>query len=517
MATFILIFMKKNLLIILLLALFKFILPFLLSHPDFELHRDEFLYYQQGQHLDFGYLENPPFIGLLGNLASLFGGSFFWVKFWPSFFGACTVLITAGIAKELGGKLFAQVMACLGILFTAYLRIHFLFQPNFLDIFFWSLSIYFLLRFINTSNIHFLYFLATALALGFWSKYSMLFFMTALVISIVLTQHRTIMQLKHFWLAATIGLLLMVPNVLWQWFHHWPLVHHMHELQDTQLKYLNKADFIKDQLLMLLPFSFVWISGLVWLLFHHQYRILGWIYLLVITLLMMGSGKGYYALGIYPMLLAAGSTWFESITIRKIWFRYAFVLFTLVLALPFVPLLMPMQSPHEMQLFNQRYHVGKFGLLKWEDRKDHLLQQDFADMLGWKELSNKTETFFTSLPDSIKRDVIIYCNNYGQAGALKYFGSHDNFKSRVISDNGTFLFWIPGRLWFRHVIYIGEQMPGKNEAVFQHFQQIQSIDSINNPLSREYRTKIIFFQHASDSAWIIAAKNLRLRKAEFGE
>jgi hypothetical protein len=49
--------------IILLLAAIKFVLPFILSHPAFELHRDEYLYYEQGQHLSFGYLENPPLIG----------------------------------------------------------------------------------------------------------------------------------------------------------------------------------------------------------------------------------------------------------------------------------------------------------------------------------------------------------------------------------------------------------------------------------------------------------------------
>jgi hypothetical protein len=132
--------MRNNyLLIILLLAAIKFVLPFLLSHSAFEPHRDEYLYYEQGQHLAFGYLENPPLIGLLAFVSSLFGGSFFWLKFWPALFGSFTLLVTAGIVKELGGNLFAQIIASSGILLTAYLRIHFLFQPNFLDIFFCKL------------------------------------------------------------------------------------------------------------------------------------------------------------------------------------------------------------------------------------------------------------------------------------------------------------------------------------------------------------------------------------------
>ena len=34
--------------------------------------------------------------------------------------------------------------------------------------------------------------------------------------------------------------------------------------------------------------------------------------------------------------------------------------------------------------------LQKLGLLRWEDSKDHLLPQDFADMLGWKKLVFKS-------------------------------------------------------------------------------------------------------------------------------
>ena len=40
----------------------------------------------------------------------------------------------------------------------------------------------------------------------------------------------------------------------------------------------------------------------------------------------------------------------------------------------------------------------------------------------------------------------MYCRNYGQAGALKFYASSPDFKERVISDNGSFLLWIPDDL-----------------------------------------------------------------------
>ena len=61
--------------LILLMALIKFVLPIFLQSPVYELQRDELLYYQQGQHPDLGYLENPPFLAWLGWISSWFGGS----------------------------------------------------------------------------------------------------------------------------------------------------------------------------------------------------------------------------------------------------------------------------------------------------------------------------------------------------------------------------------------------------------------------------------------------------------
>ncbi|MDQ3682561.1 MAG: glycosyltransferase family 39 protein [Bacteroidota bacterium] len=503
--------------IIVLLAAIKFVLPFLLSHPAFELHRDEYLYYEQGQHLAFGYLENPPLIGLLAFISSFLGGSFFWVKFWPALFGSFTLLATAGIVKELGGKLFAQIIAASGIILTAYMRIHFLFQPNFLDIFFWTLSAYYLLRFINTERDKYLYLLCFSLALSWWSKYSVLFFVAAIFISILLTKHRTILQRKHFWAAVSLGLLFILPNILWQYFHNWPLIQHMDELRDTQLKYINKIDFIKEQLLMLLPVLFVWIGGLTWLLKNKAFRIIAYMYLAVIALLMLGSGKGYYALGVYPMLLAAGGVWIEHISVKRRWMRYASVSLILILSIPFIPILLGVESPKNMAVTNKKMGLEKLGLLKWEDQKQHPLQQDFADMLGWKELAKKSENVFVLLPDSIKKNTIVYCRSYGQAGALKYYAKDDLFKRKIISDNGSFLLWIPEGSYFKHLLFIGRRMPEEDDEVFQHFGQITVIDSVNNPLSRQHGDKIIFFENGSDSAWHLANNGLKEMKAKFGQ
>lgn len=498
------------------LAALKLVLPFFLQDPSYELHRDEYLYYAQGQHLDFGYLENPPMIGLFAWISSWFGGSFFWIKLWSALFGALTLLAVAGIVRELGGGLYALGVAALGMIFTGYLRVHFLFQPNFLEIFFWTLAAYFLVLFINTHHNKYLYLLSAALALGWWSKYSVLFFIVAVLISFLLTRYRRLFVKTEFWKAVGLGLLIVLPNVLWQYQHHWPLVHHMNELRETQLRYIDRGDFLKQQILMLLPVLFVWIGGLIWYLRRREYRVLGLMYLCVVGLLMMGSGKGYYTLGAYPMLLAAGGVWLERTTVRRAWLRAANVALILILSLPFVPLLLPMEKPADMAAFNHQYKIEELGLLKWEDQENHPLQQDFADMLEWRELAQKCERAYEQLPPPVKKNTVVYCRSYGQAGALKYYGRDPEFRAKVFSDNGTFLLWIPDSVHFEHLLFVGREMPEKDDEVFQHFSRVSVLDSINNPLSRQHGDKIILFEGADSLAAPLANKGLKEMKHAFG-
>ncbi|MBC7920319.1 MAG: glycosyl transferase, partial [Ferruginibacter sp.] len=112
-------FLRKNGLI-LAFAVGKFGLHYALYHPAYELHRDEYLYLDQANHLAWGFLEVPPAISIQAYVAQAMGNSFFWVKFWPVLFGALTVWLTGRIVIELGGGRFAQALACLSVLVSSY-------------------------------------------------------------------------------------------------------------------------------------------------------------------------------------------------------------------------------------------------------------------------------------------------------------------------------------------------------------------------------------------------------------
>lgn len=497
------------------LAVVKFVLPIILQSPVYELQRDELLYYQQGQHLALGYLENPPLLAYLANISSWFGAGEIWIKIWPCFFGAATVVFTCLIAAEFGGKFFAQFIAGLGVITGVYFRIHYLFQPNILDIFFWVLSVYFFIRYVNDNNKKFIVGFIICIALGFWSKYTIAFIAVSLLIALIFSRHRILFTEKKFYITGFLALLFIAPNIWWQYDHNWPLIHHMQELQETQLRFLNPLDFIKDQFLMLFPVLIIWIGGIIWLLKNKQWRFLAFTYLLVLTLLIFGRGKNYYSLGAYPMLLAAGAVAWERWTQKRKWGRYAITTFIFAFTLLFIPILLPVWKPGKLADFYQKSGIAKAGVLKWEDGKDHELPQDFADMLGWKEITKKVELFFEQLPDSTKNKTVIFGRHYGHAGGMKFYGKNKSFRDQVFTDNGSFLLWIPQDFKFKNLVLVARRMPGTDDEVFQHFEKITLIDSVTNKLSRQYRDKIIFFENIDPEGLKLAQEGLKEMKKQF--
>ncbi len=97
-------------LILLVFIITKFILQYVLIHPVYELHRDEYLHLDQAKHLAWGYLSVPPLTSWNSYIILLLGNSEFWIKFFPALYGALTIMVVWYIIKELKGNLFSLVL-----------------------------------------------------------------------------------------------------------------------------------------------------------------------------------------------------------------------------------------------------------------------------------------------------------------------------------------------------------------------------------------------------------------------
>jgi hypothetical protein len=215
--------------------------------------------------------------------------------------------------------------------------------------------------------------------------------------------------------------------------------------------------------------------------------------LITLTFFVYFKAKDYYAIGLYPVYIAFGAVYLESILTG--WKRY---LKPVAIALPivcFTPMYLyvfPDKSPENIAKNPKPYKI--LGLLRWEDGKDHAIPQDFADMLGWKELANKVETIYSAMPN--QDQTMILCDNYGQAGAINYYAKSP--KIRAVAFHDDYLNWFNLEQKTDNVIRI-KYFQDKDDELKESspfFETAYAADSITNPYALEHGTTIFVFKKA---------------------
>ncbi|MGI4833459.1 MAG: glycosyltransferase family 39 protein [Janthinobacterium lividum] len=484
--------MKKSL--PLLFALVKFASGLLLAgYGRYELHRDEYLYLDYGRHLAWGYLEVPPLTALQSWVTLGLGGGFFLVKMWPLLWGSLTVYAVVQLARRLDGGPWAQVLAGVCYLCTAYGRLNLLFQPNSFEVFSFTLSTYLLVRHAQPDGRpRHLYGLGLLLGLGVLNKYTTFFFGAAVLGALLLTAPRTLRQ-AAFWRAAGLGLLVAAPTLAWQVAHGLPFRHHMALLHESQLVHVSAAGFWQAQGLLCSAALLVWAPGLVAALLGRPVRaarVAGWVWVLGLGLLTALHGKDYYALGYYPALFAVGAVWWQARLAGASAGAYAgralLLLVPVLLLAPVAVVLYPVLPPAAMQRLCQAGFYRNLGVARWEDGRQHPLPQDYADMLGWQELGDKVYQAYQALPAATRANTLIKCDNYGQAGAINYYNRGRDLPAAT-SFNGSYLHWFPRVQPWQQALLVGEGSP---DHLKPYFRELRRVGEIANPYARERGTTI---------------------------
>ena len=479
-------------------ALAKLLIHFF-TYANFELHRDAYLYYAQSEHLDWGYISVPPYIAVIGKISTfIFGNTTFGLRFFPALIGAINLVIIGFAVKELGGRKIAIALASFAYLLSpAYLHTNALFQPVAFNHFFWLLSGYLILVMIKRNNPKIWLWIAIAFGFGFMNKYSIVFFYVAFAFSLLISPYRYLYLSKYFVIALVMGCLIIMPNIIWQYHHNWPVVLHMSELRETQLIHVRYSDFIIAQLLMNIQAILLWFGALVVLLFYYkekQYRLFAFIYIIVIALLILGSGKAYYTLGVYPMLFVFGA-YFTEKYIKK---YLAYISSIMVISM-FISLYVSL-SFDGIPFITFERAVNK-DAFRWEDGVDHDIPQDMADMTGWKEIGQAVSDIFIGLGKDNINNCDIYCYHYGQAGAVMFYGKKFGIPD-PISPNGSFVFWSPDSLSKKYVIYVHSDLGNDinpDIRLPQLFEKITLMKTIDNPYFRENGTRIYLCESPNEN------------------
>ena len=488
--------MTKKTLILIGFILLKFVLQYVLISPEYDLQRDEYLHLDQAHHLAWGYLSVPPVTSWISYIIFSLGNGLFWVRFFPALFGALTLLVVWKTIESLKGNLYALVLGATCIVFSSLLRINMLYQPNSLDVLCWTGFYYVIIQYFSTEKPKWLFIGAIVFAFGFLNKYNILFLFIGLLPALLLSSQRKVFVERKLYLALIAGLLLILPNILWQYNNHFPIVHHMKELSATQLVNVDRIGFLKEQILFFIGSFFVIIAALYALLFHKPFTRFKFFFaslIFTLVIFMYFKAKAYYAIGLYPVYIAFGAVFLSQI-LQTGWKRYlkpVFIIIPLLFFIPMYNLSFPNKSPEYFIKNPEKYK--KLGMLRWEDGKDHDLPQDFADMLGWKELARKTDSVYALIPN--KKETIVLCDNYGQAGAINYYTKKG---IKAVSFNADFVNWFDLDIQYKNLIRIKnhEEKSTEFQETSPFFQTSAIAGEITNKYAREYKTTIFVFTNA---------------------
>lgn len=478
-------------LLLIILCLIKLIFH-LLSNSTYGFHRDEFLYMDYARHLHAGYYDVPPLTALLAWLTDHFmGDSVAALRFLPAVSGTCTLLIAGLLVIELDGGSFALLLTGMSLIVSVLLRVDTLFQPVTFDVLFWTLSGFFLIRYLHRGRKADLIWLGLVFGLGILNKYTILMWGSAALAGTLLF-HRHLLREPTFYLALLITLAVCAPNLYWQVMHHFPAIAHVNALARSQFIHVSSKEILLSQVIFFGPGSVLWLMGLVFVCTNQgrKYRLIGLSYLLTIGILICFRGKSYYSLGIYPCLIALGAVYLEKI---QVWagfkvFRIAFPVIILIYGVLLLPAAAPvLPAPYLIRYCAWLSSAYNLEFRHWEDGQVHKMPQDFADMFGWEEGAQKTMYWYYSIPEKERMDYILCASDYGLAASLDYYGLKKGLPD-VYNDSSGMIDWLPFTIHAHKVLYIGNSL----KKDLSMFRTVTLVDSIVNPYSREKGTYIAY-------------------------
>ena len=395
-------------------------------------HRDELATLDDARHLAWGYVAYPPVTPFFARLSLvLFGTSLAGFRFFASLSQAIALILAGLMAKELGGKRAAQlVAAAAGLPFC--LVAGALMQYVSFDYLCWVLTAYFVVRLLKSDSPRWWLGIGAAIGSGMLAKYGIVFFAIGIVTGVLLTGTRRHLRSKWLWMGVALSLLIFLPNLIWQARHHFVSLDFLRHIHERDVRIGRTKNFLPDQLKLTLLACPLWLAGLYFYLASPRgraFRMLGWMYVIPLLLFVIAKGRGYYLAGAYPMLYAAGAVWGEQgiASLRSNWKALIQACVSLVLiadavlaAAVGIPMA-PLNSP------------------RWKFAAEQ--NGDLVEELGWPELTEAVARIRDSLPPDQRVHLGILAANYGEAAAVNLYGPAYGLPNAI---SGVNSFWYRG-------------------------------------------------------------------------
>ena len=323
--------------------------------------------------------------------------------------------------------------------------------------------------------------------IGLENKHSMLFFGFGVLAGMLLTPERHLLHSRWFWAGGLVAFLIFLPNLAWEFRHGFPTLELLRNVQRSGRNVsVGWASFLAQQILIMQPLTApLWVAGLWYLLRDEagrKFRVLGWSYLIILFCFLVLKGRVYYLAPAYPMLFAAGAVVFERFTEPKnhSWLKPAYLVALLVTGALLAPFgyfpILPIET------YVRYAGAVHFEPPRIETHRMGPLPQIYADMYGWKEMAGAVAEAYDKLSPEDRQRCAIFGQNYGQAGAIDFFGARMGLPN-AISGHQSYYYWGP-RSYTGECMIVMDDSPAKLSTEFDSWEKIATV---YHPYSMPYQ------------------------------
>jgi 4-amino-4-deoxy-L-arabinose transferase-like glycosyltransferase len=471
----------------------------LVTNGQYGYQRDELYYLASGNHPSAGYVDYPPITPLLARLDStLLGDSPWALRLLPTVVGVSLVLLTALVARELGGGRNAQVLAAIATASNGFmLGSNWLFQTVTFDELWWTAAIWLFARMLRTRDVRLWLAIGALIGLGLETKLTIAGLGVGLAAGVVLTPLRSQLRTAWPWLGVCLAALLVAPNIVWQQLNGWPsagfVSTHASVIQAAGQGLSLNFDsggplaFLELQPLLIGPVTLpIWLMGWYFLFRTPRARPLAVASLVTFGLFLI-VGKAYYPAPLIAVLLAAGCVQLETTARRRNWahatpIAAAAMVLQMVVSLPISVPLVPQSS------------LAGFGLDQF--------RKDYADTVGWPQLVQQIARAYAQLSPEERQSSVILAGNYGEAGAIDLYGPALGLP-QALSPHLTFWYWKPPHVVADSAVAIGID-PTTAHRLFADVSQVGIVESVDGVHSEEVGRPILVCRRPLvplDAAW----------------
>jgi hypothetical protein len=397
-------------------------------------HRDELQVLDDARHMDWGFVAYPPVTPFIERIGlALFGTSLVGLRMFSVLAQAIALIVTGLMARELGAKRLAQVVAALAVAVSPLPLFEGTeFQYSSFDYLWCLLIAYCLIRLLKSENPRWWIAIGAGIGLGMMTKYTMGFFVAGIVAGTLLTPARRYLKSPWLWGGAALAILIFLPNLIWQARHNFISLHFLQHIHARDVRQGRANGFVRDQFMISTnPFiALLWIAGLYYFFAVQEgkrYKLLAWLYVTEFALFFFAKGRGYYLAPAYPVLFASGSVLWERWigALSATWSRVAqgvtFAALAVggVLACAFIVPINPVISADNFVIRNNG---------------------DLREEIGWTDLVAAVAKVRDSLSAEERLSYGIVVGNYGETGAIDLLGPVYGLPETISSTNSA---------WFR--------------------------------------------------------------------